>query len=92
MRVKWFCWAFKLGSLQLICKASLISKSNLQLALSVILKQRELYESKHVAVEYMLKNMTLVILFDILLNPSFKMAKIFANIARTIASTSKSIY
>ena len=32
-------------------KASLIFKSNLELALSIIWKQRELYESKHVAVE-----------------------------------------
>ena len=32
VRAKWFCCAFKLGFLQLIC-------------------QRELYESKHVAVE-----------------------------------------
>ena len=48
---KWFCCASKLGFLQLICKASLIFKSNLELALSIILKQRELYESKHVAVE-----------------------------------------
>ena len=51
MRAKWFCCAFKLGFLQLICKASLIFKLNLELALSIILKQRELYESKHVAVE-----------------------------------------
>ena len=51
MKAKWFCSAFKLGFLQLICKASLICKSNLGLALSIILKQRELYESKHVAVE-----------------------------------------
>ena len=51
VRAKWFCYAFKLGFLQLICKASLIFKSNLELALSIILKQRELYESKHVAVE-----------------------------------------
>ena len=28
-----FCYAFKLGFLQLICKASLIFKSNLELAL-----------------------------------------------------------
>ena len=49
--VKWFCCAFKLGFLQLICKASLIFKSNLELALSIILKQRELYESKHVSEE-----------------------------------------
>ena len=43
--------AFKLGFLQLICKASLIFKSNLELALSIILKQRELYESKYDAVD-----------------------------------------
>ena len=48
---KWFCCAFKLGFFQLICQASLVFKSNLELASSVILKQRELYESKHVAVE-----------------------------------------
>ena len=51
MGAKWFCCAFKLGFLQLICKAFLIFKSNLEHALSHILKQRELYESKHVAVE-----------------------------------------
>ena len=27
VRDKWFCWAFKLGFLELICKASLIFKS-----------------------------------------------------------------
>ena len=51
VRVKLFCCAFKLGFLQLICKVSLIFKSNLELALSIILKQREIYESKHVAEE-----------------------------------------
>ena len=51
VRAKWFCYLFKLGFLQVICKASLIFKSNLELVLSIILKQRELYESKHVAVE-----------------------------------------
>ena len=40
-----------LSFLQLICKASLIFKSNLESALSIILKQRELYELKDVAVE-----------------------------------------
>ena len=45
VRAKWFCFAFKLGFLQLICKASLIFKSNLELTLSIILKQRKLYES-----------------------------------------------
>ena len=42
VKAKWFCCAFKLGFLQLICKATLIFKSNLELALSVILKEREL--------------------------------------------------
>ena len=51
VRAKWFCCVFKLGFVQLICKASLIFKSNLELALSIILKERELYESKHVMVE-----------------------------------------
>ena len=52
VRAKWSHFAFKLGFLQLIRKASLIFKSNLELVLSIILKQRELYESKHVAVEW----------------------------------------
>ena len=51
VRAKWFCCAFKLGFAQLICKASLIFKSNLVLPLSIILKERELNESKHVVVE-----------------------------------------
>ena len=37
----------------------------------------------------MFKNMRLVILFDILLNPSFKMTTSITNIARTTASTGK---
>ena len=49
--VKLFCCAFKLDFLQLICKASLTFKSSLKLALSLILKEKELYESKHVVVE-----------------------------------------
>ena len=40
-----------LSFFQLICKASLTFKLNLELPLSIILKQRELYESDHVAVE-----------------------------------------
>ena len=48
---KWFCCAFKLGFFQLICKASLIFSSNLELVLSIILKVRKLHESKHAAVE-----------------------------------------
>ena len=51
VRAKWVCSAFNLSFLQLICKASLIFKSNLESALSIILKQRELYETKHIAVE-----------------------------------------
>ena len=50
VRAKRFCCVFKLGFLQL-CKASLIFKSNLELALSIILKERELHESKHVVLE-----------------------------------------
>ena len=44
---KWFCWMFKLGFAQLICKASLIFNLNLELALSIILEERALHESKH---------------------------------------------
>ena len=40
----------------------------------------------------MFKTMRLVNLFDMLLNPSFKMTASFANIARTMASTSKFIF
>ena len=36
--------------------------------------------------------MRLVILFDMLLNPSFEMTAGVANVARTTASTSKFIY
>ena len=51
VRAKWFCCALKFGFLELICKASLIFKSNLELPLPVIWKQRELYETSHVPVE-----------------------------------------
>ena len=51
VRAKWFCRAFKLDFLKLICEASLIFKSNLELALSIILKERQLQEPKHVLVE-----------------------------------------
>ena len=40
----------------------------------------------------MFKDMRLVILFDMLLNPSFKITTSFANMARAKASTSKVIY
>ena len=58
----------------------------------IILKQRGLYESKHVAVECRCLKMRLVILFDMFLNPSFKMVTSFTNVARTTASTCKFIY
>ena len=43
-RAKWFFCSFKLSFFQLICKASLIFKLNFELVLSIILKERELYE------------------------------------------------
>ena len=43
MRAKWFCCAINVGFLQLICKTPLIFKSNLELALSITLKERESY-------------------------------------------------
>ena len=51
VRAKWFCWAYKLDFFQLICTSSVICKSNLELALWITLKQRELYESEHVTVK-----------------------------------------
>ena len=42
---KWFCWAFKLGFLQLNCKASVIFKSNLELALSIKTKENYMSQS-----------------------------------------------
>ena len=49
VKAKWFCGAFKLGFVQLMSKTSLIFK--LSLALLILLKEKELYESKHAAVE-----------------------------------------
>ena len=93
MRAKSFCCAYKLDFLQLICKVSLIIKSNLELAFSISLKERDLYESKHVAVECRcLKRLELLFFLICSLNPSFKMTASFANLARTTASTSKCIY
>ena len=40
----------------------------------------------------MFKNMRLAILFDMFLNPSFKITTSFANIARITVSTSEFIY
>ena len=52
VRTKWFCCAFNLGFLELMCKAYLTFKLNLELGLSIIFKLRELFESKHVEVFY----------------------------------------
>ena len=46
-----FLCVFKLGFLQLISRAFLNSKANLELALSIILTGRDLYELRHVLVE-----------------------------------------
>ena len=46
VRAKRFCFPFKLGFLQLICKASLIFNWNLELALSIILNKKENYTSQ----------------------------------------------
>ena len=82
MTAKWFCCGFKLGFLQLICKTSLISTLNLELALTTILKEREWSESKSVVVECKCLK-----IWDLL----FFLTS-FAIIARTTASTSKFIY
>ena len=84
MRAKLFCCAFKLGFLQFMCKASLIFKSNLELALLIILKETELYESKHVAMKCRYLK-----IWDLL---SFLIWISFTNVARTTTSTSKFIY
>ena len=85
---KWFCCAFKLGFVQLICKSSLISKSNLESALSIIFKERELCESKHAAVECRYLKVWDLSSF----NPSLKMTAGFANVARTTVCTGNIIY
>ena len=67
--------------------ASLIFKLNLELALSVILNEREMYDSKHVALECRcLQIRDLLPFFDMILNPSIKLTKSFVNIVRTTAS------
>ena len=42
VKAKWFCCLFKVGFFELTYKASLIFKSNLELALWIILKETEL--------------------------------------------------
>ena len=65
VKPKWFCFAFKLDFLQLICITSLIFMSNLELALSIILTKRQLYESKYVVVECICLNIWDVLSFSI---------------------------
>ena len=90
VRAKWFCCVFKLGFLQLICKASLIFKLNLELVLSIILKQRELYESKHVAVDC--SCLKIWDLLSCLICCSILVLKWWQVSPRTIASTIKFMY
>ena len=51
-KAKSFECKFKLGFFQSLCEDSLILKSNLELALSTILKERGSYRSRHVMLEY----------------------------------------
>ena len=93
VRTKWFCCAFKLGFIQLICKASLIFKLILELTLSIILKERELYESKQHAVECRCLKIWDLLSFLVgssilVLNDMFQQW----TTARSAASTSKFIY
>ena len=90
VRAKWFYCTFKSGVLQLICKVSIIFKSNLELALSIHLKEREIYKSKYAVVECRCLEIWDVLSFLIFfLNPSFQMTITFNNVARTTASTTK---
>ena len=94
VRAKWFCCTFELGLLQFMCKSSLIFKLNLELALSIILKEREncVRVKRCCGGVWMFRTMKTFILIDMLLNLSFKMTTIFTNVTRTAAHTSKSIY
>ena len=70
VRAKWICCVFKLGFIQWMCKASLIFKSNLELALSIIKKKRIIRVKTCYGGVSMFTNMGLVILFDMFLNPT----------------------
>ena len=82
VRAKLFCHAFKVGFFQLIYQASLIFKSNLELALSNVLNEKEFYESKHVVLECRYLKLWDLLSFFKNPNPSLKMTS-FANITRT---------
>ena len=84
VRARWFCCAFKLGFVQLLCKLSLIFKLNLELSWSIIFLKRELYESKHIEVE---RRCSKICDFLYLL-----ICTTFANVATATASRSELIY
>ena len=88
--IKWFCCEFKLGFLHLICNSFFIFKSNLELALSIILKQRELYEPKHVAMEC--RCLKIWDLLSFLICSSILLLKSSKNVATTTPSTIKIVY
>ena len=90
VRVKWFFCTFKIGFLQLICKDSLVFKSNLKVALSTlsITFKKKIYTSQS-----MLRwgvdvwKYETAILFDMFLNASVKNEDRFCQY--TITGTSK---
>ena len=91
VRATWFCCAFKLCFLQLICEYSL-TLNRIRISLINYFKtKRIVWVKAYPQRVYMFKNMIIAFLFDMLLNPSFKMTTSFANVARTTASTSKFI-
>ena len=61
LTAKRFCCAFKLGFVPLMCKSFFIFKWNLELSLSIILKERESYELKHVAKHFLMCSSILVL-------------------------------
>ena len=93
VRAKCFCCAFKLGFLELICKASLIFKSNFRVSFINYFKTKRIIWVKACCDGVqMFTDMRVVILLDMFLNPSFKIKTSFTNKARTSATTSKFMY
>ena len=90
VRALWFCCLVKLGFLQLICKASLFFNSNSELALLIVLKQRELYESKHAALECRFLKIWDLLSFLICSSILVFKSTSLANIARTTRKDLKS--
>ena len=69
-----------------MCNASLIFESNLELAVSITLK--EIRDKACCSGMLVFKNIRFVVLFHKFVNPLFKMTTNFANVARTTARTS----